>query len=93
MDRQNEFIRLINLGISTIEGLIEQPQYQMYIDRYKRMIANLEDLKAAVRKDTLATNFIYLGVTQMLDHNDPKQLEVAILEMNKFYCDNYRVLS
>lgn len=90
MNNQTEFIRLIDIGISTIQGLMGQ---NMYADRYKRMIANLEDLKIGVQSGKLANNFIYLGVTQMLDHNDPKQLEKAILAINKFYCDNYRVLS
>jgi len=93
MDRQSEFIRLIDLAISTVQSFMIQPQYQMYIDRYKKIIGNLEDLKTATQKGTLAKNFIYLGVTQMLDHNDPKQLEDAILQINKFYCDNYRKLA
>lgn len=82
MNNQTEFIRLIDIGISTIQGLMGQ---NMYADRYKRMIANLEDLKIGVQSGKLANNFIYLGVTQMLDHNDPKQLEKAILAINKFY--------
>lgn len=93
MDRQNEFIKLIDFGISTVQSLMYQVQYQMYIDRYKKIIVNLEELKTVTQKGTLATSFIYLGVTQMLDHNDPKQLEDAILAINKFYCDNYRKLT
>jgi hypothetical protein len=90
MDRQAEFIRLIDIGITIVQSIMSQVQYQMYIDRHKKIIENLENLKDATQKDKLSTSFIYLGVAQMLDHNDPKQLESAILEINKFYCDNYR---
>lgn len=92
MDRQNEFINLIDLGILTVQNFLNQTEFLLYANRYRRMLENLADLKNATLKGILATNFVYLGVTQMLDHNDPKQLENAILAINTFYCDNYRIL-
>ncbi len=92
MNLQNDFIRLIDSGISITQHFANQSQLEMYTDRYKKIIKNLIELKNAVEGGALATSFIYLGITQMLDHNDPKQLEDIILEINKFYCDNYRVL-
>jgi len=90
MNNQNVFIRLIDEGILIIQGLLGQSAYSIYFSRYKRMIANLEDLKIGIQKGILSENFIYLGVTQMLNDNDPKQLENVILAINKFYCENFR---
>lgn len=93
MEKNNEFIGLIDLGIITVREFMRQAQYQMYHDRYRKIIANLEDLKNTTKKGTLKTNFVYLGVTKMVDHNDPDQLEDLILKINKYYCDNYRTLT
>lgn len=93
MGKNNEFIRLIDLGIKIVREFIKQAQYQMYHDRYNKIIANLEDLKDASQNGTLVSNFVYLGVTKMIDHNDPDQLEDVILKINKFYSDNYRTLT
>lgn len=39
MDKKNEFINLIDKGILLLNELINQ--YQMYADRYRKMIINL----------------------------------------------------
>ena len=93
MDKQTEFIKLIDLGISRVQDLMSQAQYGMYTDRYKKILTNLEDLKNATKKGMLSTSFIYLEVTKILDHNDPKQLEDVILAINRFYCSNFRILA
>jgi hypothetical protein len=90
VDIKYEFINLIDISILLLNELINQ--YQMYADRYRKMIINLEDLKQATLEEKLVTDFIYLVVTRMLDHNDPKILEDAILSINKFYCVNYRTV-
>lgn len=90
MDKKNDFINLIDKGILLLNVLINQ--YQMYADRYRKMIINLEDLKQAILEEKLVTNSISLVVTRMLDHNDPKILEDAVLSINKYYCENYRTI-
>jgi len=56
------------------------------------MNINLEDLKQAILEEKLVTNSISLVVTRMLDQNDPKILEDAVLSINKYYCENYRTI-
>jgi hypothetical protein len=93
MEKSTEFLDLIDAGIATIRKFMRQTQYQMYSDRYNKIIANLEDLKDATKRGTLVSSFVYLGVIKMIDHNDPDQLENAILNINQFYCNNYRNLA
>ena len=90
MYRGNEFINLLDLGISIISRFIEQEKYKIYKERYKKIIKNLEDLKSATQEGTLFQNFIYLEVVKMIDQNDPEEIEDVLLRINKFYCDNYR---
>lgn len=89
MNRKEEFIKLIDLGTSIIKGLKQKPEYHVFIDRYNLIIKELEDLKKAVINEKIITNFMYLNIIKMLDHNDPKELEDIVIKINKFYADNY----
>lgn len=89
MNRKEKFVELIDLGILTVKELKQKSEYNIFISRYNIMIKELEDLKNVVINEKIATNFIYLNIMKILDYNDPKELEDIIVNINKFYVDNY----
>lgn len=89
MNKEEEFIKLIDLGISIITELEQKKEYHMFINRYNLMLKELEDLKKAVASRKLVKSFMYLNIVKILDHNDPKELEDIIIKINNFYGNNF----
>jgi len=90
MEINNEFIELIKHADLTIRELIKSGRQELFKNRYNQILDNLNDLHNAFDNNTLYSAFIYLEITQMIDQNDPEELREAILDINKFYCSNYR---
>ena len=66
------------------------PQSTLYKSRYKRMLREIGKLEEAVRNGILARDFQALEISKMLERNDPEDILESVLELNRYYCDNYR---
>lgn len=92
MTKNNEFLKLIEHTNYLVNEFIKNSERELYRDRYNQILDNLNDLNNAVINNSLYSGFIYLEITQMIDQNDPDELREAVLEINRFYCSNYRKL-
>lgn len=90
MNRDNEFIELINQSLQIIKS--NMPSNIDDINRFNLIADKLEGMKITVREGKLNAQMYYLSVTQMIERYDPELVIQKILILNEFYCKHYQQL-
>jgi hypothetical protein len=60
--------------------------------RFMLMLKELDGLGRTVRNGLLNTRMYYLGISQMIERNDPEEVIACVSELNRFYCNHYQQL-
>lgn len=90
MENDYEFLKLI----LDCEHIIKQntPSNSEDTKRYHLMLDELKGLRMTMKLQQLNTKLYYLSITQMLEKNDPEEVQYVVLKLNEFYCTYYQNL-
>ncbi|WP_425448541.1 hypothetical protein [Dethiothermospora halolimnae] len=83
--KTNRCQRIVKKYIDNIEEIDLQ-----YLKRYKVISNTLEDMKKTIEEGTVSKNLPYLPTNPMIIRNDPEDLFDCMLDLNKYYCENYK---
>ena len=89
MSKEEKFNDLIVEGISVISGLTEKSANEDFIERYEKMINELENISYALKRNELYKNFSYLNIVKMLYHGDNEELHQVVNKINNYYMSNF----
>ncbi|MDX8360169.1 hypothetical protein [Cytobacillus sp. IB215316] len=89
MNTDAKFIRLIE---DCKRKVHEHPTDEEDQKRFDYIVEELTQIKDAAINKTLATDFEYLELTQMIERYDPEEIIDQVLAVNKFYVEHYQDL-
>ncbi|MEI5906271.1 hypothetical protein WAK64_04270 [Bacillus spongiae] len=88
MDRDKEFLKLLTKCKETLQKYM--PDHPDQKRRYELMIKSIKGLSYTAKQGKVYTKLRFVQVTYMINRNDPEELIDAVVNLDKFYADNYR---